>query len=56
LSSLQTDLATPSFDAAKVSEIKQAMRDGKFHVNAEAVADKLIASVQDLLAGRVKTA
>jgi negative regulator of flagellin synthesis FlgM len=55
LSSLQTDLATPSFDAAKVNEIKQAMRDGKFQVNANVVADKLIASVQDMLAGKAST-
>ena len=36
------------FDAAKVENIKQAIRDGKFEVNSEAVADKLISSVQDL--------
>jgi len=36
------------FDAAKVDSIKQAIRDGKFEVNSEAVADKLIASVQEL--------
>ncbi len=52
LASLQTELAQPAFDAAKVDEIKQAIRDGKFEVNAEAVADKLIASVQDVLARR----
>lgn len=50
LASLQTELAQPAFDAAKVEDIKQAIRDGKFEVNADAVADKLIASVQDLLA------
>ncbi len=36
------------FDAAKVDTIKQAIRDGKFEVNSEVVADKLIASVQEL--------
>ncbi len=37
------------FDAEKVSRIAQAIRDGKFEVNAEAVADKLIAHTRDLL-------
>ena len=36
------------FDTTKVENIKQAIRDGKFEVNSEAVADKLISSVQDL--------
>ena len=38
-----------SFDAAKVERIAQAIRDGKFEINAEAVADKLIANAQELL-------
>jgi negative regulator of flagellin synthesis FlgM len=37
------------FDADKVSRIAQAIRDGKFEVNAEAIADKLIANAQELL-------
>jgi negative regulator of flagellin synthesis FlgM len=37
------------FDAEKVGRIAQAIRDGKFQVNAEAIADKLIANAQDLL-------
>jgi negative regulator of flagellin synthesis FlgM len=36
------------FDAAKVENIKQAIRDGKFEVNSSAVADKLISSVHEL--------
>lgn len=52
LATLQTELAQPAFDAGKVDEIKQAIRDGKFQVNADAVADKLIASAQDVLARR----
>jgi len=36
------------FDAAKVETIKQAIRDGKFEVNSEVIADKLISSVQEL--------
>jgi len=38
-----------SFDQAKVDRIAQAIRDGKFEINAEAVADKLIANAQELL-------
>jgi negative regulator of flagellin synthesis FlgM len=37
------------FDAAKVARIAQAIREGKFQVNAEAIADKLIANAQELL-------
>lgn len=37
-----------SFDAGKVETIKQAIRDGKFEVNSEAVADKLISSAHEL--------
>ena len=36
------------FDATKVENIKQAIRDGKFEVNSDAVADKLISSVREL--------
>lgn len=39
------------FDAEKVARIAQAIRDGKFEVNAEAIADKLLANAQELLAG-----
>lgn len=39
------------FDAQKVARIAQAIRDGKFEVNAGAIADKLIANAQELLAG-----
>ena len=38
-----------SFDAKKVERIAQAIRDGKFSVNAEAIADKLILNAQELL-------
>lgn len=37
------------FDSAKVERIAQAIRDGKFQVNHEAIADKLIANAQELL-------
>ena len=37
------------FDSAKVDRIAGAIRDGKFTVNAEAIADKLIINAQELL-------
>lgn len=36
-------------DAARVAEIKQAIAEGRFTVNAEAVADRLIDSVRQLI-------
>lgn len=40
------------FDADKVQRIADAIRDGKFTVNAEAIADKLIANAHELLTPR----
>lgn len=49
LATLESQLSTGDFDAGKVDAIKGAIRDGKLQVNAEVVADKLIASAQALL-------
>lgn len=38
-----------SFDAGRVSEIKQAIADGRFTINAGAIADHLIASARQLV-------
>ena len=43
---------TADFDAEKVSRIAQAIRDGKFEVNAEAIADKLIDNTRELIGPR----
>lgn len=57
LSSTASALAgTPTdatFDGQKVERIAQAIRDGKFHINAEAIADKLIVNAQELLGRKV---
>ena len=37
------------FDAKKVEQVRAAIAEGRFKVNAEAVADKLLASVGELL-------
>lgn len=37
------------FDAARVSEIKQAIANGGFTINAGAIADRLIASARELV-------
>lgn len=39
----------PTFDASKVERIAGAIRDGKFHINAQAIADKLIVNAEELL-------
>lgn len=39
-----------SFDAEKVERVGQSIKDGSFKVNPEAIADKLIANAQELLA------
>lgn len=41
--------ATPEFDAAKVDRIRQAIAEGRYTVDAEAIADKLIANAQEVL-------
>jgi negative regulator of flagellin synthesis FlgM len=45
LGTLKADLdGDDAFDAKRVAELKAAVEDGTFKVNAEVVADKLIAS------------
>ncbi len=45
---LTTESESP-FDAGRVEEIKQAIAEGRFSINAGAIADRLIASARELV-------
>jgi negative regulator of flagellin synthesis FlgM len=49
LAQLENQFSGSDFDVKKVAEIRNAISEGKFKVNADAIADKLLASVSDLL-------
>ena len=51
LSSAATSLvgSEPDFDAGKVERISNAISQGQYTVNPEAIADKLLANAQELL-------
>lgn len=49
--SLRVNDANAEFDAEKVARIAQAIRDGRFEINAEAIADKLLMHAKETLAG-----
>lgn len=42
-------LNSEPFDAAKVAEIRKAISEGKFNVNAERVADRMIGDAAELI-------
>jgi negative regulator of flagellin synthesis FlgM len=46
---LNVDAGSAEFDSEKVNRITQAIREGKFTVNPEAIADKLISNAHELL-------
>ena len=46
---LGTSGDTAVFDSARVSEIKQAISEGRFNINAGAIADRLIATARELV-------
>jgi negative regulator of flagellin synthesis FlgM len=48
---LASESAAP-FDTGRVTEIKQAISEGKFSINAGAIADRLITSARELLDSR----
>lgn len=39
----------PPVNTARIQEIKQAISEGRFKINPEAIADRLIESARDLL-------
>ncbi len=41
--------AEQSFDTARVAEVKRTMAEGRFEVNAEKVADRLIEATRDFM-------
>jgi negative regulator of flagellin synthesis FlgM len=52
ISSLARDLGGQDlevFDAERIAELKEAISEGRFKVNPEAVADSLLASVREML-------
>ncbi|MEO5844167.1 MAG: flagellar biosynthesis anti-sigma factor FlgM [Caldimonas sp.] len=49
-STLLSGGASGEFDAEKVGRIAAQIADGSFKINPEAIADKLIANAQELLA------
>ncbi len=58
LSSAATALLEGSeggFDADKVKRVRDAIADGTYKINPEAIADKLIANAQELLGKRSGT-
>lgn len=51
IKALETSIGDASgFDAAKVEAIKQTIGEGRFTINSDAIADKLISSTRELLA------
>lgn len=48
-SSLLEGGTSADFDADKVARIAQAISDGKFEINAEKIADRLIANAHEVL-------
>jgi len=44
-----TDAVSGDFDTQKVSRIADAIADGKYQINAGAIADKLLANAREIL-------
>ena len=49
-----TQKSSSTFDAKKVQEIRTALAEGRFQVNADNVADGLLATVKDLIQSNTK--
>ncbi len=53
LAELEAKLSgTEAFDQKRIDEIKQAISQGQFAVNPDAIADKLIENIREMLAGK----
>jgi negative regulator of flagellin synthesis FlgM len=44
----------PPVNSARILEIKQAISEGRFKINPEAIADRLIESARDLVSSNSK--
>jgi negative regulator of flagellin synthesis FlgM len=53
-STLLSSGVNAEFDAQKVARVSQAIDNGSFKINPEAIADKLIANAQELLTQATK--
>ncbi len=54
LHALESSMAdTPVVDSARVAQIRQAIADGRFKVNPDAVADSLLQTARELLRSRI---
>ncbi len=42
----------PPVDSAKIQQIKQAIAEGRFAINPNAIADRLIASAKEMVASQ----
>lgn len=50
LKAMETSMASsPNINLDKVNQIKQAISEGRFKINPEAISNKLISSVNDLI-------
>ncbi|MCX7898468.1 MAG: flagellar biosynthesis anti-sigma factor FlgM [Rhodocyclaceae bacterium] len=49
VSATLAETAAAPFDAARVAEIKQAIREGRFAVSPDKIAERLLESVRELL-------
>lgn len=53
LQSIEKGLADVSVvDTARVEEIKQAISEGRFTINSDAIADKLLSAAREMVLGR----
>jgi negative regulator of flagellin synthesis FlgM len=52
LQEIAANVQVPDVNASRVSEIKQAIAEGRFQVNPERIADSLISDVRRMLAGQ----